>query len=40
MRDSYVPIYSRLSFLDLKFRCHQVSICNFRRLLTTTVVSI
>ena len=27
------------SFLDLKFLCHQVSICNFGRILTTNAVS-
>jgi hypothetical protein len=32
--------FFRLSFRNLKFRCHQVSICNFGRLLTTTAVSI
>ena len=40
MRDSYVPTYSHVSFLDLKFRCHQVSICSFGRLLTTTAICI
>jgi hypothetical protein len=38
MQDSHVRTYSRLSVLKLKFRCHQISICNFGRLLTTTAV--
>jgi len=40
MRDSYAHTYFRVSFLDLKFRCHQFSICNFGRLLNTTAVSV
>ena len=40
MRDSYAPTYFRVSFLDLKRRCHQVSICNFGILLNTTAVCV
>jgi hypothetical protein len=40
MWDSYALNILVLAFVDLKFRYHQVSICNFGRLLTTSAVSV
>jgi len=40
MRDSYALTYFRVSIHDLKFHCHQFSICNFDTLLITTAVSV